>query len=221
VYLHTPGKGTWYRGVTINLLAGPTLAFPNDPIVVIAKPQEGMNITQKQKNNKITFSGIALDRNPLSSVQGSLAVLPAGIGQVTGAGCPGCSGANGAIATQFRGAGIANITPYIDAPTAKGDNTTFGNFGAVCVGCVQGNTILVSNAGALNTPGKPQGSIISRQWGSAYDFSGWALSINPTTLSVGPHTLYVSAVSSITGKTSTAWVHFNILPYLQNGKIMP
>jgi len=57
VYLHTPGKGTWYRTVSVNLIpstgvnlaTGATLAFPLDPMVVITKPLDGTAITQKQK----------------------------------------------------------------------------------------------------------------------------------------------------------------------------
>jgi hypothetical protein len=215
VYVHTPNKGTWYRTVGVNLLAPLALPFPNDPVVYIAKPQEGMNITQRQLNNKITFSGIALDRNPLAAVQGSLALLPPGIGQTLGPGCPGCAGGTNNIYTQYRGAGVNSITAYIDSPKAPqpGDNTSFGNFGATCVSCVQGVSILVSGKGSLNVAGRPQGSIISRSFGQQYDFSGWVISINPALLSPGPHTLYVTAASAITGKTNTASVGFNIIPF--------
>jgi hypothetical protein len=206
VYLHTPGKGTWYRSIGVNLNAAPTLAFPNDPIVVIAKPQDGMNITQKQVTNKISFTGIALDRNPITDPNT----------QLLGPGCSGCT----LFATQARGAGIASVNAYIDNPPVRGDQTTFGSFGSPCGGCLYAN-ILVSSKGALNAPGKPQGSIISRQYGSQYDFSGWAISINPTTLSPGPHTLYVTATSSITGKQSRAQVAFNILGIVPNQRIQP
>jgi hypothetical protein len=212
VYLHTPGKGTWYRTLGVNLLAPLSLPFPSDPVVWIAKPQDGMNVTQRQPNNKITFSGAALDRNPLSAVQNSLALLPPGAGQSLGPGCPGCTGANNNIYTQWRGAGIQSITAYIDNPPARGDTSSFGNFGAPCVGCVQGVAILVSNKGSLNVAGKPQGSIVTRGYGSQFDFGGWALSINPATLSIGPHTLYVTATSAITGKSNTAHVTFNVIP---------
>ncbi|HEX8969052.1 MAG TPA: hypothetical protein VF937_14300 [Chloroflexota bacterium] len=208
VYLHTPGKGTWYRTVSINLTVSATLAFPNDPIVVIAKPQDGTSVTQKQKNSKFTFSGIALDRN-----------LTTDPNALSGPGCSGCGGATGAIGTQARGAGISSITAYIDTPPAKGDTSTFGSFGAPCAGCLYGN-ILVSNAGSLNTPGKPQGSLISREFGSQFDFSGWALSINPALLSPGWHTLVVTATSSVTGKQSTASSTFQILD-LTHTKIQP
>jgi hypothetical protein len=209
VYLHTPGKGTWYRSVSVNITTTPTLAFPNDPIVLIAKPSDGMNITQKQKNSKFSFSGIALDRNPITD--------PAT--QLTGPGCSGCAGATGNLGGA-RGAGIANIVAYIDTPPVKGDPSTFGSFGAPCTGCLY-STILVSNTGSLNAAGKPQGSIISRQYGSQYDFSGWSISINPATLSPGPHTLYVTATSSITGKQSQAKVGFNIVGFQPNQRIQP
>ena len=81
LYIHTPSKGWWYRATRVTSIQPPTLPYPNDPVVYIAKPQEGMNITQRQLNNKITFSGVALDRNPLSAVQNSLSILPPGIGQ--------------------------------------------------------------------------------------------------------------------------------------------
>jgi len=209
VYLHTPGRGTWYRTIGINLSAGAALAFPNDPIVVIARPQEGMNITQKQKTSKFSFNGWAIDRNPITN--------PAQ--QTLGPGCSGC----GLFSTQARGAGIASVTLNMDTP--KGD-PIFPNFGAPCPGCVEG-IALVSNLGSLNVPGKPQASIQSRQYGSAFDFSGWSASINPTTLAAGPHTLYVTATSFITpavpgcpgtvgssacpGKTTTATVDFNMV----------
>jgi len=221
VYLHTPDKGTWFRSVSVNVLAPLALPFPNDPVVWIAKPQDGMNITQKQVNNKITFSGVALDRNPLSSVQESLAILPPGVGQTLGPGCSACAGATGAIATQNRNAGINSITAFIDKPAARGDNSVFGNFGTACSGCVQGVSILVSGKGVLNVAGKPMASIISRNYGSQYDFSGWSISMNPALLSPGPHTLFVTATSAITGKQNTSQVTFNIIPFSPKQKIMP
>jgi hypothetical protein len=158
LYIHTPSKGWWYRGTNVSAIQPPTLRYPNDPVVYIAKPNDGMNITQRQLNNKITFSGVALDRNPLSAVQNSLSLLPPGIGQTLTGGCSACAGATGNIYTQYRGQGVDTITAYIDAPPVKGDNSTFGNFGTPCASCTQGVSILVSNKGVLNTAGKPQGS---------------------------------------------------------------
>lgn len=213
VYLHTPGKGTWYRSISVNVLAPLALPFPNDPVVWVAKPLDGANITQKQKNNKFTFSGVALDRNPLSAVQNSLALLPPGIGQTMGPGCPGCVGATNNWFTQYRGAGVNSITAYIDSPPARNDNSVFGNFGSACTSCVQGVTILANNKGSLNVSGKPQGSVASRNYGSQFDFSGWVISINPALLSPGPHTLFVTATSAVTGKSNTAQVTFNIIGF--------
>jgi hypothetical protein len=206
VYLLTPGKGSYYRELSVNLTTAPVLAFPSDPIVTIVKPQDGTAITQRQKNSKFTFVGFALDRNPVADTN-----------TLTGPGCSGCTLFN----TQARGAGISNIVANIDTPTAqKGDNSVFGNFGTACGSSCLYTQALVSNLGSLNVPGKPQASIVTRQYGSQYDFSGWSLSINPALLSPGPHTLYVTATSSITGKQSTASVAFNVLD-MNHLKIQP
>ena len=44
--------------------ARPQLSFAGH--VGVARPQDGTAITQLQRNNKFTFSGIALDRNPIT-----------------------------------------------------------------------------------------------------------------------------------------------------------
>jgi len=210
VYLHTPGKGTWYRTAQFNLAApAEPLAFASDPIVQVIKPQDGTAITQLQRNSKFTFSGFALDRNPITDPTK----------QVMGPGCSGCGGATGAIGTSARGAGIASITAYIDTPPVKGDSSIFGSFGTPCPGCLYGNP-LVSNLGSLNVPGRPAASIITRNYGSQFDYSGWSLSINPTLLDPGPHTLYVTATSSITGKTSSTSSGFVVLD-LSHKRIQP
>jgi hypothetical protein len=187
---------------------------------VIARPQDGTAVTQLQKNGKFSFNGIALDRNAITDPNV----------QVSGPGCSACAGAVGNIATQARGAGIASITAYLDAPPAKGDQSVFGLFGTACGTACLYSPVFVSNAGTVNTPGKPQASIISRNYGSQFDFSGWSIAINPATLTPGPHTLYVTATSSVTGyldatrkfvgKTSTASVTFNILDF-SHKKIQP
>jgi len=222
VYLHTPGKGTWYRSTPVNVIStaginlatGATLAFPNDPMVVIARPQDGMAITQKQRNSKFTFSGFALDRNPITDPNI----------QLTGPGCNACVGAGGAIGTSARGSGISSVTAYLDTPPVRGDNSAFGGFG-IGPGAGAGlyANILVSSLGSINRSGVPQGSIITRQFGSQFDFSGWSISINPALLTPGPHTLWVTATSSVTGslnannqfvgKQTTASATFNILDF--------
>ena len=219
VYLHTPGKGTWYRSAPVNVIStvgvnsatGATLDFPSDPILVIARPQDGMAITQKQRNGKFSFNGIALDRNTITDPNI----------QLTGPGCSGCNGASGAIGTQARGSGVSSILAYIDTPPVKGDQSIFGNFGTPCAAACLYANILVNNGGTFNAPGTPAGSIISRNYGSQFDFSGWSIAINPALLSVGPHTLFVTATSSVTGslnatnqfvgKQTTASVNFNII----------
>jgi len=220
VYVNTP-KGSFFKAQTVNVLAPLALPFPNDPVVWVAKPLDGQNITQKQPNSKFTFSGVALDRNPLSAVQNSLSLLPPGIGQTLSTGCPGCVGATGNWYTQYRGAGVNTITAYIDNPPGRGDNTAFGNFGTPCAGCLQGVTILANNKGSINVAGRPQGSVASRNYGSQFDFSGWVISMNPMLLSPGPHTLVVTATSAVTAKTNTAKVTFNIVPFKADQRVEP
>lgn len=217
VYLHTPNKGSWYRTFTANLPGKLALQFPDDPVVWVAKPLDGQNITQKQPNSKFTFSGVALDRNSLSSVQGAVPYLAPGVGQALSSGCSGCGG----LYTQHKGAGVSSITAYIDNPPGRGDNSAFGNFGASCTSCIAGVAILVSNKGSLNAAGKPQGSIATRNYGDQFDYSGWVISINTMELTPGPHTLYVTATSAITGKQNTASASFNLLPYKANQKVQP
>jgi len=201
VYLHTPGKGTWMRTVDIGVAAAPAMAFPNDPILGVVKPQDGTSITQLQRFSKFTFSGFALDRNPITN--------PAT--QTLGPGCSACT----LFANQARGAGINSVTGYIDSPRATDGN---GGYGTI-TGSLYG-TPLVSNLGVLNVPGRSQASIITRQYGNAFDYSGWSMSVNPTQLSPGPHTLTVTATSSITGKQSTATINFNVLD-LSHTRIQP
>jgi hypothetical protein len=229
LYIHTPSKGWWYRASRVTSVQPPVLPYPNDPVVYIAKPQNGMNITQRQLNNKITFSGVALDRNPLSAVQNSLSILPPGVGQSLTGGCSACLGATGYIYTQYRGQGVDTITAYIDSPPKPGDNTTFGLFGSPCAACTQGVSILNAGKGSLNVSGKPQGSVISDSFGlqvsgdpQQFRYGGWVISIEPALLSAGPHTLFVTAHSTVTGKSQTTSATFNILPFTNSSqKIQP
>lgn len=201
VYIHSPSKGTWHKTETVRVQSQTTLLFPSDPIVAIVKPLDGTAITQRQLNNKFTFAGFALDRNPITDPNT----------QTMGPGCPGCSGAGGHIETSARGAGVASITAYIDAPPAKGDNSAFVNFGAPCSTACLNSEALVNNAGAFNKFPRPQASIITRQYGDQFDYAGWGITIDPALLTPGFHTLYVTATSSITGNKSTAQVSFQIL----------
>jgi len=210
LYVITPGKGQYVRPVAVNLQVATALTYPNDPVITITKPQDGTAITQRQRNSKFTFSGFALDRNPITN--------PAS--QTLGPGCSGCAGATGALGTQARGAGIQGIIANIDSVSATpGDNSPLGLFGTLCTSCIYG-VPLVSNAGFVNTPGRPAASIVTRNYGSQYDFSGWTVSLNPQLLSPGWHTLYVTAVSSITGKRTTTSSTFNVLD-MTHLKIQP
>ena len=225
LYVHTPNKGWWYRESHVTSVQPPVLPYPNDPVVTIAKPQNGMNFTQKQVANRAVFSGIALDRNPLSSVQNSLSILPPGIGQALQLnGCPGCLGATNYIYTQFRGAGINTISAYLDQLPKPGDNTNPGYWGGIpSAAPTQGVVILANNAGFLNRQGKPQGSIIQDGFGTDFRFGGWVLTLNLATIAPGPHTIYVTAYSAVTGKQSTANATFNVIPFNgdPNQKIQP
>ena len=201
VYIVTPGHGTYLRPVGVNVVVVPPLAFPQDPVVGITKPQDGTAITQRQPNAKFTFTGFALDRNPITNPNV----------QTTGPGCSGCAGARGSIGTSARGAGIAAILANIDTPLpTRGDNSPLGLFGTNCTSCLYG-VPLVSNKGTFNVPGAPAGSIITRNYGSQFDYSGWSVSLNPQLLSPGWHTLYVTATSSVTGKQTVTSATFNVL----------
>jgi hypothetical protein len=181
VYLLTPGKGSWVRSVAVNLSEAPALAFANDPIVIIARPQDGTAITQKQRNNRITFTGVAIDRNMEGNTDPN---LPNG---------PGCSG----CAANNKPAGIASITAMID-----GKDPQFPNWGAPCTTCGYAQ-IPVANGASK--------SWITRQYGSQYDYGGWSFAMNPMLLEPGLHTLSVTARSQITGKSSTATNTFTVL----------
>ncbi|MBV9577487.1 MAG: hypothetical protein JO057_02735 [Chloroflexi bacterium] len=214
LYIHTPSKGWWHRQSTVTSIQPPVLPYPNDPVVSIAKPQDGQTWTQRQLNNQAVFSGVALDRNPLSSVANSLALLRPGVGQALSLnGCPSCLGATNNIFTQFQGAGISTISAYIDAPAQPGDLTAPGVFGGPpAAGPTQGVVVLVNNAGHLNNAAHPQGSIIQDGFGQDFRFGGWVLTYNLETLAPGSHTLYVTAFSSVTGKSNTASATFNLIP---------
>jgi len=200
IYVLTPSKGQYVRPVAVNVQVATALTYPNDPIVTITKPKDGTAITQRQRFSKFTFSGFALDRNPITN--------PAS--QTLGPGCSACAGATGG-GGGLRGAGVQGIIANIDSPIASpGDNSPLGLFGTLCTSCLYGIP-LVSNAGFVNTAGRGAPSIVTRNYGPQYDFSGWSISLNPELLSPGWHTLYVTAVSSITGKRSTTSSTFNVL----------
>jgi len=63
IYLHTPDKGWWHRSVSIRL--APAQAA-TEPINVFLRPLDGSVITQKQKFDKFTLFGYALDQAPIT-----------------------------------------------------------------------------------------------------------------------------------------------------------
>jgi hypothetical protein len=79
VYVHTPGKGWWYKQVAVNVsTSAPAAAAPAPvvsggalPIVVIEKPASGENV--KTRPVVYTAMGYALDKNaaPNQGVQGT------------------------------------------------------------------------------------------------------------------------------------------------------
>lgn len=83
VYLHTPDKGWWHRSVSITLAAAPTNAGA-EPINVILRPLDGSIISDKQKFEKFTFFGYALDQTPITdSGNQTLGSCECGIASVT------------------------------------------------------------------------------------------------------------------------------------------
>ncbi|MCA1647674.1 MAG: hypothetical protein LC797_20165 [Chloroflexi bacterium] len=77
VYVHTPGKGWWYKQVQVNVSATATTSAPAPivsgaalPLVVIEKPADGEVV---KTSNDYTIIGYALDRNarPNQGVAGS------------------------------------------------------------------------------------------------------------------------------------------------------
>jgi hypothetical protein len=77
VYAHTPGKGWWYKQVTVNVSASapaattpsapaasaPTVSGGALPILVIEKPSSGENINTRSNGGLYQMIGYALDKN--------------------------------------------------------------------------------------------------------------------------------------------------------------
>jgi len=103
VYLHTPGKGTWYKSVSVNPTSSTALAFPTDPIIALIRPQDNEIISQKQVTSYYSIRGMALDRNPITDPGN----------QSTGA--AGCN------------CGISGVTVYLDAPRGQPGSINLGN----------------------------------------------------------------------------------------------
>ena len=63
VYLRTPNKGWWHQAVSVNM---PTSVAADEPINVILRPLDGSLISQKQKFDKYTLFGYALDQTDIT-----------------------------------------------------------------------------------------------------------------------------------------------------------
>jgi len=217
VYLHTPNKGWWFKTVNASLQAPTVLAFPSDPIVTFVHPIAGEIITQRQKNNKYTLSGFALDRNP------------PGTGQNPGGNASGCH------------CGVGSVFMYMDLrPGMPGyvpavNDLGNGAGGTPCgIGCGFGpvvNNYATHSEPAVDlydtTQGRQGGtgpgfSYVTAQYGTQFDLSGFSYSIDPAAYNPNApssssnlqpnmfHTVYAVATSSVTGKISIATTTFYI-----------
>ena len=61
IYIHTPAKGWWYKQVNVAIQGAPSLAFSDDPILVVDQPDR-LNSFGANTDSQI-LSGYALDRN--------------------------------------------------------------------------------------------------------------------------------------------------------------
>jgi hypothetical protein len=64
ICLHTPDKGWWNRSVAVNL--APAREPADEPINFFLHPLDNTTISQKQKFDKFSLYGYALDRTPLT-----------------------------------------------------------------------------------------------------------------------------------------------------------
>jgi hypothetical protein len=99
VYVHTPGKGWWYRQVQVNVStsapasAAATVSGGSPPVVAVEAPNSGTSYGTKQT---FTLRGYALDRNAAPN-QGS------------------------------QGTGIDQVSVYADGPRESSDSVFLGN----------------------------------------------------------------------------------------------
>jgi len=205
VYLHTASKGWWYRTVAATQQAAADLPFPGDPIITWLRPASGGIITNEQFGpvDNYLLEGFALDRNPQNNPNG----LPKT--NVPGGG-PG-------------NVGIASITVYVDKmPGQKGYDPNVNNLGPTSPASVAiGPTSVPLNHNVINNNGCSvfggpvtfcRGDIsVTANYGPNYTFAGWVKYMDQRTLQPDMfHTLYATAVSSVTGKSNTASVEVYI-----------
>jgi len=200
VYLHTASKGWWYRTVAATQQSAANLAFPGDPIISWLRPHGGDIITNQQFGavNNYLLEGFALDRNP----------------QMNPNGLPKTNVPNGGPGNV----GIASITVYVDKlPGQPGYDVNVNNLGPTSPAAIAlGSTDSPLNHNILQNGcsifGGPltfcRGSIsVTANYGPNYTFAGWVKYWDQRTTQPDMfHTLYATAVSSITGKANTASV---------------
>jgi len=221
VYVNTPDKGSYSKTAPFTLLAPlPALAFANDPIIAISRPSDGMNVTQKQFNNRFTITGFALDRNsPLDPASQAVGLANGLKDSLLGPGCSACANPNN------KGAGISQVQVFMDGPKLPNGRPAPGainlyasannNAGtdACGSGCLYSRTP-VSNNGRST-------SWVSREFGDSFDFAGFSIPVNWLNYTPGAHTLYIYARSSVTGKETLGTVAFNLLEMDAQGPILP
>ncbi|MBV9358598.1 MAG: hypothetical protein JO023_24065 [Chloroflexi bacterium] len=186
VYLHTPHKGWWYQQSSVKLDAPrPDLQYPNDPQVVITRPQVGDNVSQSQKlkqnDNRLKILGWALDRNPVIDPN-SQNLGPAN-------------------------SGVCRVQLYLDGPRGTGT--------LLAPSANLSQEILAANAQPNGTPvqqgsGRHSVAYPPGEFGAQYNLAGWRWDVNPTTLSLGPHTVYAYARGCITGRESMTSTSFTV-----------
>lgn len=83
VYLHTPAKGWWHRSVSVNLSEAKATAT-EEPTNVFLRPLDNTIISQKQKFEKYSLYGYALDQTPITDpLNQTLGSCECGISSVT------------------------------------------------------------------------------------------------------------------------------------------
>jgi hypothetical protein len=84
VYLHTPAKGWWHRSISVNLTKPAASSSAEEPINVFLRPLDNTIISQKQKFEKYSLFGYALDQTPITDPQNqTLGSCECGISSVT------------------------------------------------------------------------------------------------------------------------------------------
>jgi len=67
VYLHTPGRGSWYRQLQVVVPAAPARAYADDPLLVVSTVSPSLDVSHTLNNMVLT--GYAIDRNMPDSLQ--------------------------------------------------------------------------------------------------------------------------------------------------------